>query len=140
MSNIKYFLNPVVEDTTKDVIISKRFKDENGNPVPFKIKIITQAENEKIKRKASTPIKRNGVIVGENFDQIKYGNLLLLESVVDPNFADAELCKSCGTLDPLEVPGKLLYAAEYNKLVREINAFNGFVEDETITLEEEAKN
>ena len=140
MSNIKYFLHPVVENETKDVIISKRFKDDDGNLVPFKIKVLSQAENEKLRVRASKPIKRNGVIVGQDFDSIKYGNMLVIASVVEPNFADAELCKAYNTLDPEEVPGKMLTAGEFNKLVRAINDLNGFSEDTEEVLEAEAKN
>ena len=140
MSDIKYFLNPIETDETRDVVISNRFVDDNGKPVPFKIKVLTQEENEKIKKQASTPVKKGGIIVGENFDSIKYGNLLLLKAVVEPNFANAELCKNFGTLDPEEVPAKMLRAGEYNKLVRAINELNGFTADIEEVLEAEAKN
>jgi hypothetical protein len=59
--------------------------------------------------------------------------------VVSPNFKDADLCAYYKTKDPLEVPGRMLRAGEYNKLVKEISLLNGFTEDEMI-LEDEAKN
>ena len=35
MGDIKAFLQPPVTDETQEVIISKRFKGEDGKPVPF---------------------------------------------------------------------------------------------------------
>ena len=45
MSALKAFLQPSVAGKTKEVIVSDRFKDENGKPVPFVIKAISQEEN-----------------------------------------------------------------------------------------------
>ena len=139
MGNIKAFLVPSIGDETKDVIISDRFKDEEGKVQPFKIKIITQDENEVLRKQASRPKKKNGMIIGEELDAIRYNKLLVLASVIVPDFHDQELCKYYGTLDPMEVPGKMLSAGEYSKLSNAILNFNGFNED-TDELEEEAKN
>ena len=42
MSKLSAFLHPVVENKEKEVVISNRFLDEKGNPIPFKIRAITQ--------------------------------------------------------------------------------------------------
>ena len=139
MGNIKAFMQASAGEETKEVIISKRFI-ENGKPVPFKIKVLTQDENESLRKQASKPQKRNGVIIGEQLDSIRYGKLLVLASVVEPNLRDSELCKFYGTLDPMDVAGKMLTAGEYGRLVQAINDLNGFTEDEADILEDEAKN
>lgn len=140
--SIKAFMQPPVEAETKKVIISARFTDENGEPQPFVIRVISQETNESLRRQAGKPIKKNGVVIGEDFDPIKYGRLLINACTVSPNFKDRELCEYYKTLDPLDVPGRMLTAGEYAKLVREINDLNGFtVKDEDMDeLEEEAKN
>ena len=46
MSKLKAFLQPSVAGTTLAVIVSDRFKDEEGKPQPFVIQAISQEENE----------------------------------------------------------------------------------------------
>ena len=139
--SIKAFMQPPVEAETKEVIISKRFVDENGEPQPFKIRVISQETNESLRKQACKPVKKNGVVIGEDVDSIKYGRLLMLACTVEPNFKDKELCEYYKTLDPAEVPSRMLGAGEYAKLVKEINELNGFISpDVSDALEEEAKN
>lgn len=138
MSNLQAFMTPNTEET-REVIISDRFKDKDGKVVPFVIKSLSQWENEEIKRRSSIPITKNGVVVGDKLDSEKYGRELVLASVTTPNFRDSELCKCYATMDPLEVPSKMLRVGEYNRLVKAINNLNG-LNDDLGVLEEEAKN
>lgn len=141
MGDIKGFMIPLVTEETKDVIISKRFKDKDGNPLPFKIRALTQDENDAIRKQSSKPIRKNGMTIGQDVDSDQYGKRLVVKSVVEPNFADKDLCTYYGTMDPLDVPGKMLLAGEYAKLVRAINELNDFVTDDNLEdAEEEAKN
>ena len=138
MSNLQAFMTPNTEET-REVIISDRFKDKDGKVVPFVIKSLSQAENEEIKKRTSIPIVKNGVVIGDKLDSEKYGRELVLASVTTPNFRDSELCKFYATMDPLEVPGKMLRVGEYRRLVMAINELNG-LNDNIEVLEEEAKN
>ena len=138
MSNLQAFMTPNTEET-REVIISDRFKDKDGKVVPFVIKSLSQAENEEIKKRTSIPIVKNGVVIGDKLDSEKYGRELVLASVTAPNFRDSELCKFYATMDPLEVPSKMLRVGEYTKLVKAINDLSGF-NDNLDVLEEEAKN
>ena len=138
MSNLQAFMTPNTEET-REVIISDRFKDKDGKVVPFVIKSLSQAENEEIKKRTSIPIVKNGVVIGDKLDSEKYGRELVLASVKTPNFRDSEICKFYATMDPLEVPGKMLRVGEYSKLVKAINDLNG-LNDNLEVLEEEAKN
>lgn len=137
--SIKAFMQPPIEAETKKVIISERFADEKGKPLPFVIRAISQETNEGLRKQASKPIRKNGVTVGEDLDSIKYGRLLVLSCTVEPDFKDKELCDYYKTMDPAEIPSRMLGAGEYAKLVKEINKLNGFVMDDE-ALEEEAKN
>ena len=141
MSNIKAFLQPPVMDETKEVVISKRFKGADGEPAPFIIRVIDQETNTKLIRQATKKVKSNGQIMQE-LDNEKYGKLLVQTCVVEPNFKDAELCAYYKTMDPLDVPGRMLTIGEYNRLVYAIKELNELVtsEDELSALEEEAKN
>lgn len=141
MGDIKAFLQPPVMNETKEVIISQRFKDEKGNPVPFVIRAIDQETNDRLYSQSLKKVKSNGMIYRE-LDDNRYGKLLVNACVVTPNFKDAELCSYYKTANPLDVPGRMLTVGEYNALVFAIKELNGLVtsEDEFNELEEEAKN
>lgn len=141
MGNIKAFLQPPVMDETREVIISKRFKGADGKTVPFIIRVIDQETNNKLLRQATKKMKSNGQIMQE-LDSEKYGKLLVQACVVEPNFKDSELCAYYKTMDPLDVPGRMLTVGEYNRLVFAIKELNELVtsEDELSALEDEAKN
>ena len=135
MSKLSAFLNPVTSDEKKEVIISKRFVDEKGNPIPFKIRAITQAENDQIIKASKRSVKVNGVMQ-EKLDTTEMSRRLVVEGTVFPDFRDSELCNGYGTMNPYEVPGKMLLAGEYSNLLAEINKLSGF----DVDVEEEAKN
>lgn len=141
MSDIKAFLQPPVMDETREVVISKQFKGADGEPAPFIIRVIDQETNTKLIRQATKKVKSNGQIMQE-LDNEKYGKLLVQTCVVEPNFKDSELCAYYKTMDPLDVPGRMLTIGEYNRLVYAIKELNELVtsEDELSALEEEAKN
>lgn len=138
MDNLQAFLNPVAVDETKEVVISKRFVDKDGKPIPFKIKTIMQEENERISRKCRKVETVRGQRV-ESMDSQKYNRALIVACTVEPDFRNADLCKAYGTVDPLDLPGKMLTVGEANNLAREILDLNGF-SDEAEQLEDEAKN
>ena len=45
MSALKAFLQPPVAGKTNKVIVSERFKGEDGQPVPFVLQAISQEKN-----------------------------------------------------------------------------------------------
>ena len=137
--SIQAFLTPNTE-ITKKVIISDRFKDADGKVVPFVIRSLSQEENEQLRKASTRPVMKNGVAISEKLDSARFGKELMLACVVEPNFRAKELCDYYKTMDPLEVPGKMLKAGEYNKLASAIGELNGFTDSEYEILEEEAKN
>lgn len=138
MDNLQAFLNPVSVEEVKEVVISKRFVDKDGKPVPFRIKTIMQEENERLTRKCRKVETIRGQRV-ESLDNQKYNRALIVACTVEPDFRNADLCKAYGTVDPLDLPGKMLTVGEANNLAREILDLNGF-SDEAEQLEDEAKN
>lgn len=136
MSKLSAFLNPVSVVEEKEVIISNRFLDEGGEPVPFKIRSLTQEENEALVKKSQEIKKVNGQ-TQKQMDNTKYSRLLVMAATVEPDFSQKEICDKYGVLDPALVPGKMLLAGEYAKLVEEITRLSGFEEDQ---IGEEAKN
>lgn len=65
MGDIKAFLQPPVMNEEKEVVISKRFRGEDGKPVPFVIRVIDQETNGKLLKQAMRKTKLNGQIVQE---------------------------------------------------------------------------
>jgi len=139
MGVLSAFLHPVEVDETKKVIISKRFLDEDGNPVPFEIKPMSQEENQRLTKKFTRGKYVNGNKV-DVFDSKAYTNAMIVACTVQPDFADSEMCKAYGCIDPEAVPARMLRAGEYTALVQEIMQFNGFDPDSKLKEEEEAKN
>ena len=137
MSALKAFLQPPVTGVTKEVIVSDRFKDEGGKPVPFVIKAITQKENEKLARMSRKTSNVNGKPV-EGLDNLLYTKRLVLACVQAPDFSDQEMCKYYGTEDPLDVPSQMLSVGEYSRLSSAILELNDMVDPKEKM--EEAKN
>ena len=121
MSKLSAFLHPVTTSEEKEVVISNRFQDESGQPVPFKIRALTQEENDAITRQATRRRKEGGQTI-EQLDSVDFTRRMVV--------AATELCDGCGVLDPLLVPGKLLLSGEYARLVKEITKLSGFAEQE----------
>lgn len=141
MGNIKAFLQPPVMEDTKKIVISDRFKDEKGEPVPFIIRAISQEVNDRITRQSTKRTKKQNMVIRE-LDDEKYMKLLIQACVVEPNFKDSELCAYYKTMDPLDVPGRMLSVGEYTRLAQEIREINGLLmsDEELEEVEEEAKN
>lgn len=141
MADIKAFLLPPVMDETKEVVITKRAVDENGKPVPFVIRVIDQATNNPV-IEAGYEEKSLQWPCGSGTG---YGTVWKASGrglCGAANFKNAELCAYYKTVDPLEVPGRMLTMGEYNLLVRKIRELNDIVDnDEDLEdIEEEAKN
>jgi len=139
MGNLSAFLHPVTAQEEKDVFISKRFLGEDGKPVPFRIRSITQAENDVLRRKATRVYKVDGQRV-EEMNNVDYTNRLIVAATVEPDFSKKEMCDAYGQLDPLQVPGKMLYAGEFAKLSEEILKISGFDKDGREAIDDEVKN
>lgn len=135
MGNLSAFLHPAVPAAEKEVFVSDRFRNEKGKPVPFKIKALTQEENDAISRQCRRTKMVNGQPV-ENLNTSEYSRRIVLAGTVEPNFASKELCDHFQVLDPAQVPGKMLLAGEFTRLLKAIMELSGFGGD----LEEEAKN
>ncbi len=134
MSSLDAFLNPVSTTEEKEIVISDRFQ-EKGKPVPFKIRALTQEENEAISRRCTQYKNVKGQRV-EEMDTRRYSRELVCAATIEPNFADKRMCDKYGVADPTLVPGKMLLSGEYAKLVDSITKLSGFDED----VEETVKN
>lgn len=133
MSSLRAFLNPVKPEN-KEVIVSDRFQ-ENGKPVPFIIRPITQKENELLLKKYTKRDKRGNEI----FDRTGYIHELVASAVVFPDLKNAELQQAYGVLGETELLKAMLLVGEFATLAQAVQELSGL--DVNINEEiEEAKN
>ena len=136
MSNLSAFLHPVTMQEEKEVVISKRFLDENGKPAKFKIRSVTQDEADALLKQSTRTVKKRDGSMEQTVDDQNFNRRLIVAATVMPDFRAKELCDAYGVLDPLLVPGKMLFSGEFSNLLREILDLSGL----NNSVEEEAKN
>lgn len=124
-----------------EFVASKRFVDENGKPIPWKIRCITSTEDEVI-RKACTkrvpiPGKRNQFT--QEIDSSLYVGKLAVACTVFPDLNDAELQDSYGVMGADVLLKTMLTPGEYAAYLVKIQEVNGFDVDMQ-DLVDEVKN
>lgn len=139
MGTLHAFLHPEIPEQ-QEIIISSRFKGDDGNPVPFIIRAISQEENEALRKKSTRVYKsKTGETIRE-FDGEKFTRLFTIAGTVQPDFRASDLCEAYGVLDPEMVIGKILLAGEYSRLSEAIADLSGISEEAAVNTVEEAKN
>lgn len=139
MGTLHAFLHPEVPEQ-QEIIISKRFKDEKGKPVPFIIRAISAEENENLRRRCTKVHKDKTGSTVKEFDSAKFTRLFTIAGTMQPDFQASDICEAYGVLDPELVLGKMLLAGEYSRLSDAIAELSGLAEEEAVKTVEEAKN
>ena len=117
----------------REVVISKRFKDENGDPIKWELKPIPTAKMRKI-RKESMRLVGNKMDI--DFEVLNMN--MAVESVVFPNLKDADLQKAYGVMGEAALLESLLtLPGEYDELISQVTDLCGYNASELV---EEAKN
>ena len=139
MSGLQQFLNNnFVDGLERDVVVSNRFKDENGQLMKFSVRAISSSEFSDLKRKHSKVTYKDGKQVVD-FDDKGFIESVVVEFTKDPNFKDAKSIEEAGVISPGDYINKVLLAGEVLELYRQITVLSGF--DKNISeLIEEAKN
>jgi hypothetical protein len=134
-----FFAQNVKSEEIEEFPVSDRFKDKDGKAIKWKLRTLTEAENEEIRKSATKQkkIKKNFYI--PEVDQTEYMAKLAVASVVFPDLKDAELQKSYGVLGAESLLRKMLLAGEYGTLVEKVQEMNGFDKD-IEDIKEEVKN
>lgn len=136
MNKLSAFLHPVCETEEKEIVISTRFLDEKGEPIPFKIRALKQEESDAIIKRCRRMRKGANGQMQEYLDSTELSRQIVVASTVEPDFRAAELCEHYQVADPSLLPGKMLLAGEFAKLSQAIMELSGFSEN----LGEQAKN
>ncbi len=107
------------------IVVSKRFADENGSPIPWELHAITEDEHAAIKDACTSKNLFKGRMTA-NFNSARYSRMLAAASVVYPDLKDAELQKSYGVVGADELLGKMLLPGEMMVLQQMTQQVNGF--------------
>lgn len=111
-------------------IVSDRFKDKHGKPVPWVLAPVSCTVDNSIKQKCAH---------GKDFDNLSYTIELTVASVVEPNLANADLQDSYHAYGKRQLLETMLTAGEFNALTLKALEINGLSKpiDELI---DDAKN
>lgn len=115
--------NEEAEDIIVDYVVSKRYRDNNGKPIPWKIRKITDKEKAQMFIKTiRIPKKRNMYKQVNNLEKLSHE--FVAASIVFPDLNDKELQQSYGVGSSKELLQKMLLIGEYDNLVRFIVKLN----------------
>lgn len=140
MNQLKAFLEPVQEENIK-FVVSKRFLDENKNPIEWELQYITTEEDDRLRRRftKTAALKGRGGDKTQDFDSNGYITALVAACVVYPNLHNAELQNGYNAKGAEQLLKKMLKPGEFSACLKKVQDINGF--DEGMEeLVEEAKN
>lgn len=127
MSNLAGFLKPNVEQLeNKKIVVSRRMKDENGNPYEWEFRPLSATEDDVIRRRytqrVQVPGKKGRFTM--DFDGNGYVLATVAARCVFPPLDSAELQNSYGVLGAENVLLAMLTDDEYNNLIAELKSDN----------------
>ncbi len=116
MYNKGFMLQNALKAENEKFVISKRFLDENGQPMEWELKNLSRLENEEI---LNSCLKRT--VRGIELDNFKYIGTVLANSVIYPDLNSIELQDSYGVRSNQEVLRAMLTAKEFYSLQSKIS-------------------
>jgi len=129
------FLNQnTVDSVTKEIIVSDRFKNDDGEIFKFKIRAMTQSNFEEIKKKAAFGNIGNGQI-----DEDVLNCFIITENTLEPSFKDSESIRLLNCSSPRQYLNRVLLSGEIAFLAEEIIKLSGF-DRGAAELAEDVKN
>lgn len=123
MSSLNAFLHPIQVEN-KEVVISNRFV-EDGKPIPFVIRPISEKENGQLIRKYTKKDKAGK----DALDRTEYAHALVASAVVFPDLANAELQKKYNVLGETTLLTEMLNVGEYALLSQRVSELSGINQD-----------
>lgn len=138
-----FFAQNAEQPTQVEKVISKRFKDGEGKPIPFIFKPISPERDAELKAQATkktmiTQGKQKGQFRSE-FQAAKYQNLFTIESLAFPNLTDVALQDSYKALGEEDLFNKMLTPGEATDAFLAAQEANNY-ELDLDELVEQAKN
>ena len=129
--NLKAFLKENVEVIDNvEYVASSRIKDENGKPVAWKMRTLSNKEVNLWKKDFIKITIEDGGVRTKDFDNDEFVKKCLVESITYPDLNNKELQDSYGVMSAEELLTEMLNPGEYVRLNEKLNEINGF----TVTL------
>lgn len=130
MGSLSAFLNPIKIEN-KEVIVSNRFV-EDGKPVPFVIRPITEEENKQLIKAYTKPDKKGNDV----FDRTEYVHGMVAKAVAFPDLTNAELQNAYGVMGEAKLLQKMLLIGEFATLSTAVQEISGLDKDINADIEE----
>ena len=100
----EFLLANPVDTIEREVVVSKRIVDANGQMLKFKIKPMLNEQYLEYQNQCTVP-KKSGKI---DFNVKRFNQLVILNHTVEPNFRSAELIQQAGVSTPEQLLNKML--------------------------------
>lgn len=135
-----FFKQNAKQVENQKIVVSDRFRDENGKPVEWEISCISASENQKIRKNSirNKPITGKRGQYTQEFDAAAYQSRLATRCIVFPDLNNKELQESYGAMDAEQLISAMLTPGEFDDLILNITDLCGFKTEEELV--EEAKN
>ncbi|QIB68640.1 phage portal protein [Aminipila butyrica] len=142
MSNLNAFLNQHANRPQHtSFAVSPRFVDEEGQPVKWELRSLTQSESQKLKKECTKRVQvpgKKGIFTSEtDIDDLLCK--MAVACTVFPNLNDVTLQDSYQVMGAENLLQEMLLPGEYGNFMEKLQEINGFdisMEDKV----EEAKN
>lgn len=128
IDTLKGFLKQNAKIVTEvEYVASKRFTDENGDPIVWRIRVLTNKELEKLRDKFTKKVFEPGTRKSEeHFDVKDFTDELVTRTIAFPTLDDIDLQNSWGVSSEIDLVKAMLNGGEYTDLTRAIQEANGF--------------
>lgn len=140
--NLSYFMpDKQKKSPITEVHLSKRFVDDKGEHIPFKMQAITVELMEKLENDSKKQVNRKERRAGkeETIDTKRFYEKVALHTTIYPDFTDKSLLDAYGEVDPVNVAKAILNVpGEYANWIDNALRINELDEDYS-DLEEEVK-
>lgn len=134
---LSYFMPDVAKEKREEIeiVVSDRFIDEEGNPIPWKFRLLSAKEIDDLK---------NGAIVQKNKSAFRVDTKKLTigtisETIIYPNLKSEELQNAYGVINISELLDKMLEGREYERFTDRLMKAQGFMDDPDVIIGD-AKN
>lgn len=139
--------NPFLKQNKKaekpiEIFVSENFIDEKGKPVPFVLKIISSEEADLISDTCIEPVidPQTRRKVGQEVNQKRLQQELLVKSIVTPDLEDKETQDSWGAHNSVDLLNKMLNMKEKAALIKAFDKEFESSEQKSEKSETETKN
>lgn len=124
------------ENNTKieevEYVVSDRFKDKKGEPIKWKLKVLSTTEVNKLREQYTTQKLVKGILT-PNFDTNSYMRAFVTKCIIYPNLNDKALQDSYGVMEAYDLLEQILTLGEFNNLVGYITDLHDYKADEVIS-------